>query len=349
MTPSSIIAISRDAIPELRALYARAAAMVPTAESMAVMEAAVARRGSQPVRGGVALLRLHGMIMQRPGLIEEFLGAVSLDNFMAAFRTAIADPEVATVVLDIDSPGGETSGLTEAAAELRAGREQKRVVAVANGMTASAAYWLASQATEVVATPTAIVGNIGVFVVHDDISGALEQQGIKRDIIASSDLKASFAPGNPLSEEARAQLEAIVAEQESLFVNDVAKGRGVTATVVRSDYGGGGILGANGAKAAGLVDRVASLSDVIARSLPRSARAAATGGVDVAAEIDVPGPGESLETITIPDGETPAVEPEIQPEPKPEPEVIEEPKAVGNPDELELRKYRARQHARLTR
>src|SRR5690606_37146136 len=136
-------------------------------------------------RGSIAVVPVRGMIEHRSSFFSEFLGGASIEALRAALRAALADPEVAAIVLDIDSPGGTVAGITELAAELRAARSVKPIYAVANTLAASAAYWLASQATEVVATPSATVGSIGVLVVHLDQSRALDQAGITPTIIAA--------------------------------------------------------------------------------------------------------------------------------------------------------------------
>lgn len=317
-TVSSTVAIRREYIPDLIGVYTRAATWQPTEAAVAEFQAATARRSAPPGKG-VAGIALHGVVLRRPGIIEQMLGAASLDAFMASFRAAVADPEIGTIVLSIDSPGGETSGLPEAAAEIRAARATKHIVASVESMACSAAYWIASQASEVVTEPSAIIGNIGVYLIHDDISAALEAAGIKREILASSETKAALAEGGTLNDEAREQLLAIVNEQEGMFVADVAKGRGVTAAKVRKDYGGGGIFGASSALAAGMVDRIDTLDGVVRKAVSRRA----------AAESGVPVPHASAQV------------PDPTPEPSPIPEPIPDPKA-----ELELRRLRQRAHAR---
>lgn len=327
-TMTSAVAIYRAAIPQLVDLYVKAATTIPSPEAIAHLEASAARRSTRS--GNVAVIPLHGVILRRPGVIEQLLGAASLDAFMGSFRAAAADPDIGTIVLDIDSPGGTTDGIPEAAAEIRATRERKPVVAVADTMAASAAFWLGSQASEFVAMPSAILGAIGVYHVHNDVTAALEAEGVKRDIIASSDLKASFAPGAPLTKEAREQLEALVSSLEGMFVNDVAKGRGVPVSTVRSDFGKGGILAAAAAKAAGMVDRVDTFGATLARALPRRSMAVATnsvtvwGGVSGTVDVNV---------IDLP--------PEPVPTPDPEPARL-----AASTDELALRRYRARARTR---
>lgn len=241
-------------------LHAILAATAPTGAQDLV---AVTRPG--PKTGRVAQISVVGSISRRSSIWSEWFGGASVDGLIAALRNVAADPDVKTVLLNIDSPGGTVDGLPELAAEIRTLRESKHVVALANSLAASAAYWIASQADEIVATPEALIGSIGVFTLHVDWSAYNERVGIKPTYIAAGKYKTEANPDQPLDDEARDYLQTLVEEAYSLFVADVAKGRGVSAATVRSDYGEGRVLTAKDAKAAGLIDRVAGYHETIAR------------------------------------------------------------------------------------
>ncbi len=177
----------------------------------------------------------------------------------------VADPNVAQIVLDIDSPGGGVEGITEFANQLFQARKHKPIVAVANSLAASAAYWIASQASEIVVTPSGVVGSIGVIAIHQDLSKALEKQGIKPTLITAGKHKGEGNPFEPLSEEAEANIQKRVDDFFSMFVKDVARGRGVKASEVRSGFGQGGVVGAQEAVDLGMADRIASLDDTLMR------------------------------------------------------------------------------------
>lgn len=241
-------------------LHAILAATAPTGAQDLV---AVTRPG--PKTGRVAQISVVGSISRRSSIWSEWFGGASVDGLIAALRNVAADPDVKTVLLNIDSPGGTVDGLPELAAEIRTLRESKHVVALANSLAASAAYWIASQSDEIVATPEALIGSIGVFTLHVDWSAFNERVGIKPTYIAAGKYKTEANPDQPLDDEARDYLQTLVEEAYSLFVADVAKGRGVSAATVRSDYGEGRVLTAKDAKAAGLIDRVAGYHETIAR------------------------------------------------------------------------------------
>lgn len=218
-----------------------------------------------PKTGRVAQISITGSITRRSSMWSDYFGGASVEATLAALRNVAADPDVKTVLLNIDSPGGTVDGLPELAAEIRALRESKHIVALANSLAASAAYWLAAQADEVVATPEALVGSIGVFTAHQDWSAMMERMGVKTTYIHAGKYKVEANPDQPLTDEAAQHLQGIVDEAYGLFVNDVAKGRGVSAATVRSDYGEGRVLTAKDAKAAGLIDRIAGYHETVAR------------------------------------------------------------------------------------
>jgi capsid assembly protease len=255
----------------------RASMMLDWTAGMIDAETVEKWAAAQPARqlprgaGGLGVVALQGIVMRRPGLIESMLGAVSLDAFMAGFRALAADPDVSTILMAIDSPGGEVAGLTEAAAEIRAVRAQKRVVTYAD-MAASAAYWLGSQGSELVVAPSGGVGAIEVYRVHYDISGALEQEGVKREVIAGGPNQQHGASGFPLSDDDRAHVKAQADAYYGMYAADVAAARGVSVKDVTSGYGEGRYLLAKQAKAAGMVDRIDTLDNTVQRLMGSGAR-----------------------------------------------------------------------------
>lgn len=180
-------------------------------------------------------------------------------------RAAAADDTVGIIVLDIDSPGGVVTGVPEAGEAMFEAREKKRVVALVNPLAASAAYWIASQATEIIATPSGQAGSIGVFLMHIDVSKMLEADGVKITIIKDGENKAEGNPFEPLSAESLAYFQGEVARIGSDFRKAVARGRGTTAATVAKEWGGGRAFYAPQAKALGMVDRVEPLTAAIQR------------------------------------------------------------------------------------
>jgi len=213
----------------------------------------------------VAVIPIRGVIQHRPDIFMSIFGGTSSVSIARAVQAAASDDSVDTIVLDVDSPGGEVHGVTEAAAAVFEARSRKRIVAIANGVMASAAYWIGSAAHEVVATPSGEVGSIGVIAMHQDVSAAMEAAGVKTTIISAGRHKADGSPLQPLTDEARAAIQADVDSYYDLFVRDVARHRGTTPAQVRSGYGQGMVLTAQAAKSAGLVDRVESMDALLVR------------------------------------------------------------------------------------
>ena len=214
-----------------------------------------------------------GLILQRePAWADEYgVPMTGTDVLVGQLRAAVADRSIRAIVLDIESPGGLIYGVPEAAEEIRELREQKKITAVANSYAASAAYWLAAQASEVVVTPSGEVGSVGVFAVHQDWSEFYAKLGIKPTQIFAGKYKTEFSGLAPLSDEARDELQRRVDETYENFIKAVAAGRGVSAAAARDGFGQGRMVRAKAAVAAGMADRVATLQSVVTKLAGRGA------------------------------------------------------------------------------
>lgn len=234
--------------------------------------AASPRQPADPrTQGIVAIIPIHGAIERRSSLLGELFGSSSIEGLRASIRGALADPEVRGIVLSIDSPGGSVAGVTELAAEIREARRTKPILAHVDTAAASAAYWLGSQADELVVTPSGQVGSVGVYAVHMDVSEALEAEGVRVTIISAGEHKVEGNEFEPLTDEAKAAMQERVDAFYAQFVGDVAKGRGVSVEKVRAEYGQGRMLLAQDALKAGMVDAVDTLDGAL-RRVARMAR-----------------------------------------------------------------------------
>ena len=229
------------------------------------LQGAAASRPAGRVQGMVAVVPLFGTIFPRANLMTDLSGGTSAQKFLEQFRIAMASPDVGAVVIEMDSPGGQVSGVQEVASEILASRGRKPIIAVANSLMASAAYWIASAADQIVATPSAEVGSIGVFAVHQDLSEAMAREGIKTTLISAGRYKVEQNPFEPLSDEAREAAQAHVNETYASFIEAVARGRGVRASDVRDGFGEGRVLSAKRALQAGMVDRIETLDQTLTR------------------------------------------------------------------------------------
>ena len=226
--------------------------------------------------GGIALLPLYGIITQRGNRVEDISGpgAVSTQQFAAALRQALADETVSQILIDIDSPGGSVYGVAELADEIASARSQKPVVAIANSLAASAAYWIGCSASEFYVTPGGEVGSIGVWQAHFDYSQALAAEGVKPTLVSAGKYKVEGNPYVPLDEDAHAFMQSRVDDYYASFTKAVSRGRGVPIANVRDGMGQGRVLGAEAGKAQGMVDGVATFDEVIGK-MRRDAKATA--------------------------------------------------------------------------
>jgi signal peptide peptidase SppA len=222
-----------------------------------------------PHAPGVGVLPIRGVLAQRMNLMSEFSGGTSTQMLSQQLHELVNDTDVASIVLDVDSPGGSVYGIAELGDEIFEARRKKRIVAIANSMAASAAYWLASQAHELVITPGGEAGSIGVVAVHVDRSGQNELLGVKPTYVTAGRYKAEGNFDQSLGDEARRHVQSRVDEYYSMFAQAVARGRGVTTHDVRRGFGEGRVLGAQAAVREGLADRIATLGQVVFDSRKR--------------------------------------------------------------------------------
>lgn len=268
---SSIWAIDRDKIDEiLNALAFRAAGHILAQDEV---DAIVAARSTAPAAvsaRGVAVIPIRGVISHRGSGMAESSGGTSTESIGRMLSAVEADDTIGTIVYDIDSPGGTVTGVPELADRMFGLRGKIRQIAHVNGEMASGAYWLGSQADEIVSLPTGGTGSIGVFTVHKDLSGALEKEGVKVTMISAGKYKTEGNPLGPLSDEALAFRQARVDDAYKQFVSAVARGRGVSVADVKGGFGEGRVLDGKAAKAAGMIDRVATFEDTISRVVGRA-------------------------------------------------------------------------------
>jgi signal peptide peptidase SppA len=236
---------------------------VPEEQIQAI--AASRRANDVQMAGRVAVVPVFGTIMQRVSMLDRASGGISTEELGATLDALAADRQVGSITMVFDSPGGTVQGVTELGKKMRAVRDQKKIVGVADSMAASAAYWLLSQTSEISVTESGQVGSIGVIAQHVDTSKLQEMAGLKTTLVVAGKYKAELSPSAPLSDDARKELQGKVDYYYSRFVEDVAKGRGVTQAKVRSDFGQGRLLMSEDAVRLGMADRIGGLEAVLRR------------------------------------------------------------------------------------
>ena len=214
------------------------------------------------MRDGVAVIPVTGPIFRYANLFSEISGATSTQVLATDIQAALDNSYVRGIVLDINSPGGDATGIAELGAMIRAARSKKPIKAYAGGAMASAAYWIGSAADEIIIDETAILGSIGVVMSGVDTTERDAKAGVRRIEIVSS--RAPNKRVDPQTDEGRANVLAIVNALEDVFVGAVAANRGVSTDKVLTDFGQGGVLVGAAAIKAGMADRLGSLETVIA-------------------------------------------------------------------------------------
>lgn len=209
------------------------------------------------VRDGVATIPVEGPLFRRADMFTEISGATTVESLAKDFNAALDDPAVKSIVLYIDSPGGEVNGTNEFSDMIFAARGSKPVIAYVAHAGASAAYWIASAADEVVVDATAAVGSIGVIAAVRDPT-----KEKSKDIRFVSSQSPNKNP-DPTTTSGKSQIQAHVDDLAQVFVDTIARNRNVSSETVVKDFGGGGLLVGQKAVDAGLADRVGSYESVL--------------------------------------------------------------------------------------
>lgn len=215
--------------------------------------------GDYQIEEGVAIIRLTGPMMK---YVSSLSGGTSTVVARRRIRNAVGNGSVRAILLQIDSPGGTVSGTHDLADDVAAAARQKPTFAYVEDLGASAAYWVASQATKVYANPTAMIGSIGTYAVIEDYSEQAEMLGIKVHVIRAGAFKGAGEPGTEITAEQLAEWQRIVDELNGFFVRGVAAGRSLDMEKVNDLADGRVHIGA-AAKKLKLIDGVQSLDETL--------------------------------------------------------------------------------------
>lgn len=221
------------------------------------------------VRDSVAIIPITGPIFRYANLFSEISGATSTEALAKDIRTAVDDPLIESIVLEVNSPGGAAAGINELADMIFQARQDKTIIAYGDGQVSSAAYWLASAADLIVVDRTAVLGSIGVRMTIQDTSGREQRAGVRVTQIISS--QSPDKDLDPSLDESRAKLQKIVDDLAEVFVGAVARNRDTTVETVLEKFGRGGSIVGQRAVDAGMADRIGSLEEVIAELQPARA------------------------------------------------------------------------------
>jgi len=213
---------------------------------------------------GVAVINAIGVIGKRMNLMTRISGGVSTEMLGKDILQALDDPNVKSIILNVDSPGGTVDGTQELANMIYDNRDRKPIVTFSDGMIASAAYWIASATDKVfISGDTNFIGSIGVVARHVDVSKLEEKAGIKTTEITAGKYKRISSEYEPLSKDGQADIQSKVDYIYSVMVTDIAKFRGVPVETVLKDMADGKIFIGNQAIDADLVDGKMSMVSLI--------------------------------------------------------------------------------------
>jgi capsid assembly protease len=212
--------------------------------------------------GNVAVIPIVGILAHRGGVDANSSYVLGYNHIQQAITQALNDEEIESILLEVDSPGGEVAGAFELAALIKEAGKTKPIKAVISSMAASAGYLIASAASEISLYDTGIAGSIGVVLRHIDMSKAAEMDGISVTYVYAGDRKVDGNPFEPLPKAVKADLQSRIDKLYGLFVTTVANNRGLSADAVRSQQAQ--VYTGQDAIFAGLADRIATPDEILA-------------------------------------------------------------------------------------
>jgi signal peptide peptidase SppA len=211
------------------------------------------------VRDGVAVIPVVGPLFRYANLFTAISGASSYEVLAKDFNSALENSDVHSIVLDIDSPGGEVNGCAEFANMIYESRGTKPIIAYASGDAASGAYWIASACDQIIASETSLLGSIGVVAVYRDSN----DQSVLEIVSSQSPYKRL----DPNSDDGKSRLQSRIDDLASVFIDSIAKHRGVDPPTVLKEFGGGDVFVGKNAIRSGLADDVGSLENIIQQQI----------------------------------------------------------------------------------
>jgi len=181
----------------------------------------------------------------------------------------VANDRVGEILVFVDSPGGSAAGVHDLHLAIARAATKKKVTAYVEDLAASAAYYAIAGASEIVMNSTGAAGSVGTYQIIVDVSRKLAKEGIDVLILRSGKHKGAGQYGAKITADQIEQLQSIVDERARTFIAAVARGRSMAVDRV-ADLADGSVLIGTAAVAAGLVDRIATIEDVLEETLSRN-------------------------------------------------------------------------------
>ena len=218
------------------------------------------------IQDGVMVINMTGNLVQGDAGIEALYGSVGYNDLRRAVLKGMTDPAVKAFLLNVGSGGGAVSGVTDWTSLLARVNSVKPVITYTGGMMASAAYWSGSQGRQIYASPTAIVGSIGVVQIHVSRAKALADNGYDVTVVRTGSEKMLANPYERLTEAAKAQMQAQSDALYEVFIESVANARGVSVKAADKKFGQGRVFIGQQAVDVGLVDKLGTFDDAFSRA-----------------------------------------------------------------------------------
>ena len=205
-------------------------------------------------KGENGILFMDGPIVPRASIFTEISGLVSIEDLTRDFQTLESDANLKRIVLLIDSPGGDITGISDFSNLVKA--SPKKNTAFVFGMAASAAFWIATGADEIVSTDTGLAGSIGVVIT----ARRKLDSGLSREFISS---QSPLKRADPDTQEGKESIQQLANDLGDIFVGAVAENRNVSVETVLSDFGQGGLVVARRALEAGMIDSIQTFDNLL--------------------------------------------------------------------------------------
>jgi len=215
------------------------------------------------VKSSEKVIPIHGILTKKSEVFDDILGMTSYDEIEEQIKQALSDSSIETILLDIDSPGGEVNGLFDLSDFIYRARGEKEIIAIANDDAYSAAYAIASSAEKVYVSRTSGVGSIGVIASHIDQSEFDEKQGIKYTTVFAGNRKNDLNPHEPITSESLESLQKEVDRLYEMLVELIARNRNLSTEKIKSTEAG--LYFGENAIEIGLADEVIVYSEFIDR------------------------------------------------------------------------------------
>lgn len=228
----------------------------------------------------VAIIPIFDTLVHRHSMMQSESGMTSYLYIRNTFRQAMANKDISSIILHVDSSGGEVSGNFDLADEIYNARGTKPIIAFVDEYALSGGYSVASAANMIIIPRTGVAGSVGVLMRHANLKKYNEQRGIEYTTLYAGARKIDFTPDEPLTEEAYNVGMDIVNRHYEVFVETVARNRNLTKQHVKGTEAG--IYWGKQAIDAGLADRIGTLDDAITEALSVSrtgARSISTKGI----------------------------------------------------------------------